>query len=290
MIAPSSTAGAPETDGLQSRRLWSLWEMLEVNIGFLVDDIAYLRAQLEIAEQHPDQSEDMSVESMQIFIQACERLPEFLERMDLKASSRAIERLLLNLEHGDAFTRSDLNRFGHDLLLRMVDELELTKFVAVESNKVGLYEPKGPLFGESTSTHYPSAYFEIEEAGKCLALGRSTACVFHLMRALEVGIRAVASNLKIPDPVKPTQRNWGAILKSIKDEISNRARWSRKANKLFFEEVYASLDSVKNPWRNATMHVEQTYTEEEAESIFYAVRSFMTKISSRFDENGRFVA
>ena len=38
---------------------------------------------------------------------------------------------------------------------------------------------------------FPSAAFDIDEAGKCLAIGRSTAAVFHLMRALETAIRAV---------------------------------------------------------------------------------------------------
>jgi hypothetical protein len=53
-----------------------------------------------------------------------------------------------------------------------------------------------------------------------------------------------------------------------------------------FESLHASLDAVKNPWRNATMHVENKYTDDEAEHIFVAVRGFMTKLASRCDENG----
>jgi hypothetical protein len=54
-----------------------------------------------------------------------------------------------------------------------------------------------------------------------------------------------------------------------------------------FEELYASLDAVRNPWRNAPMHVERKYTDDEAEHIFVAVKGFMMKLASRCDEDGK---
>jgi hypothetical protein len=35
------------------------------------------------------------------------------------------------------------------------------------------------------------------------------------------------------------------------------------------------------------MHVERTYTSEDAENILYAARAFMKKIASRIDEKGK---
>jgi hypothetical protein len=55
---------------------------------------------------------------------------------------------------------------------------------------------------------------------------------------------------------------------------------------LFFESLHASIDAVKNPWRNATMHVERVYTEEDAEHIFIAIKGFIKSLASRCDENG----
>jgi DNA topoisomerase IA len=46
------------------------------------------------------------------------------------------------------------------------------------------------------------------------------------------------------------------------------------------------MDAVKDAWRNATMHVENKYTEEEARRIYDAVRGFMMKLASRMDEQG----
>lgn len=173
----------------------------------------------------------------------------------------------------------------------MEDECSLRKFMALSMREAEYAFPSKPLFGEEVDKKFPTAAFEIEEAGKCLGLSRPTAAVFHLMRVLEIGIAAVARCLGIDDPIKPSQRNWGAILRTIKEEMDKHsaaklpAQWAQP-EKIFFEEVYASLDAVRNPWRNATMHVENKYTDEEAEHILIAVRAFMRKLSARMDEDG----
>ncbi len=177
-----------------------------------------------------------------------------------------------------------------DLLARMADESELLTFLSITPKEAAYFEPKQPLLGKDFVDRFPTeGAFELDEAGKCLALGRSTAATFHLMRLLEVGIRALARCLGITDPIKPSQRNWAVILQSIKDGIG--AKWpSSQAKQLdgadIFDELYASLDAVKNPWRNATMHVDNKYTNEEAEHIFIAVKGFMKKLASRMDEQG----
>ena len=53
-----------------------------------------------------------------------------------------------------------------------------------------------------------------------------------------------------------------------------------------FDELYASLAAIQNPWRNATMHLDQKYTEQEAKDISDVVRAFMSRVAKRCDENG----
>jgi hypothetical protein len=105
---------------------------------------------------------------------------------------------------------------------------------------------------------------------------------------MEIGLRAIAACLAIPDPIKPAERNWGTMLQKIrKDGIA--ARWladRAKGDGALFEELYASLDEVKSVWRDPTMRVEKKYTDSEAEDIFGAVKGFMRKLASRCDENG----
>ncbi len=171
-------------------------------------------------------------------------------------------------------------------------ELSAAKVFVLEGSRQNYYEPREPLFGSDNEfeTRFLTAAFDLDEAAKSYALGRSTAAAFHLMRVVEIGIRAVARCLQIPDPTKPAERNWGIILKHIKEDgIANR--WPTASDRMapdavLFEELYGSLDAIRNSWRNATMHVEKTYTDDEAEHALVAVKGFMKKLASRCDELG----
>lgn len=192
---------------------------------------------------------------------------------------------------GDAgFRWSEVSRLSEKVHFRLIDELSLVTVFVLEESKAGLFDPSEPLFGPEVAARFATeAVFEIDEAAKCLALSRPTASVFHLMRTMEVAIRAIARCLQIPDPVRPAERNWALILKTIKNGVD--AKWPTAATRMagdgaFFEEVLASLEAVRNPWRNATMHVEKKYTDDEAEHIFVAVKGFMKKLASRCDEHG----
>jgi hypothetical protein len=147
-------------------------------------------------------------------------------------------------------------------------------------------------FGRDFESKFPSALFEVDEAAKCLALSRPTAAVFHLMRSMEIAIHAVRECLAIPAPVKDWERNWGRIIEKIEQAITvrnsaNPKNWAIKDDPEFFASIYVSLDAVRVAWRNTTMHVENKYTEEEAEHILGLVRGFMKKLASRMGEDGR---
>jgi hypothetical protein len=169
-------------------------------------------------------------------------------------------------------------------------ELSLLTLLVLEHKERSYYAPIKPHFGPEVAAQFQTAAaFEIDEAAKCLALGRPTAAVFHLMRVMEGSVRAVARCLSIPDPTKPAERNWGFVLGEIWKGIEKK--WPTVATRAagegaFFEALYASLDAVKNPWRNATMHPASKYTDDEAEHVFVAVKGFMMRLASRCDENG----
>lgn len=220
-----------------------------------------------------------------------DRLIEQLQAMELTMTLYAAGRLRDHLWIPD-ITARQCRDYLIQLRDRMPDELETTYLLSLTAKEKALYEPSVPLFGTRVQTDFPSAIDDIEEAAKCMAFGRSTASAFHSMRVIEIAIRAVARCLNIPDPIKPADRNWGVVLKAIKDEIDRRwpARARQSGDGRIFEDLYATLDAMKNPWRNATMHVEAVYTSENAEAIFQAVGAFMRKLADRCDELGMPVA
>ena len=65
-------------------------------------------------------------------------------------------------------------------------------------------------------TKFPSARNDAFEAVDCVALGKGTAAVFHLMRTLEHGLRALAKDVGKSFDVQ----NWQNIIEQIEAEIS----------------------------------------------------------------------
>ena len=173
---------------------------------------------------------------------------------------------------------------------RFADYLIEIQMFALNPQETTLLESADDLIEQKGfSAAFPTAAFEVEEAAKCIAFGRHTASVFHAMRMLEVGIRALAKRIGISDPTKPAEKNWSFILKSINEKIEES--WPKKtriagSEGSAFEELYAHLDAVRNPWRNATMHVETIYAPHEALHIIRCSAFFLKRLFELTDENG----
>ena len=91
------------------------------------------------------------------------------------------------------------------LLSHLQDELKAQHFFHVAEQDVRFYGRKA-LFGEVIAKRFKEAACDIEQAGNCLALGQPTACVFHLMRAMEVAVRQLSKRLKVTITPQTTWR------------------------------------------------------------------------------------
>lgn len=163
----------------------------------------------------------------------------------------------------------------HALNERFEDELSEIILHRVPPSRIRYYKQIS-LFGEKVANSFFSACSDIEEAGTCLSLGMATASVFHSMRVMEVGLRAIEKSLKIK-----TQPNWGASIAEMNKLIDPKTSTLTKEEISFYADCVAHLSTVKTAWRNPTMHVEKRYTIEEAEGILNAVKSFMFHISGK---------
>jgi hypothetical protein len=288
-----------------SRRFWNLWDMFETfgeDVFMAVESVtrrgfdAYRpeEANLRLADL-PDQ--EWVKQYVEVALDDLKHLRGGCKLLGAKLTDMRAAQFEDELKKG-SIVRSTLNNSWADIRSRFRDELiSISFFVLDNKYKVHLVTPadmseKPLLFGVELAVLYPSAEYEIEETAKCLAFERSTAAVFHLMRIMEIGLKAVSKCLQIADPTKEAEKNWGVMLRKIKDEIDRRNKaappeWSKFEDRRLMAEIYVSLDAVRNVWRNATMHVETKYTMEEAEHILNAVRGFMTKLSSRMNEEGK---
>jgi len=229
-------------------------------------------------------------------LRSLDRIQQSCEKLDLKFSASYVgdivsyvaDRISLDEQIGTRFriddkTLLDPKKFQVDIEIlrkRIDDELKGREFFALESWSVNYFQ-KPTLFGDEVFANFPTANDDIYEAGTCLALGRSTACVMHLMRAVEVGLTVLTRELGLP-----TRHDWGKHLVDVENELTKRYKvsGSRTPDESFFAESAAQIGHIKTAWRNPTMHVDRAYSEDHAEEILIAVRSLLRHLASRLHE------
>lgn len=157
-------------------------------------------------------------------------------------------------------------------------EMSLTCLFVVEREKAGLIDPQEPLFGQQVFDRFPAAIDDVAEAGKCLALQRGTATVFHLMRVMEVGLRALGTELGIP-----YAPSWESYIRQL-DALLDGKNYSQltdeqKKKRTFYQEALGDLVAVKSAWRNPTMHIVRSYDAQQASRVFDAVKALMENLA-----------
>lgn len=163
------------------------------------------------------------------------------------------------------------------------DTCETQLFFCVPSAKRHYYE-NSDIFGpEFTKAFSAEAISEANEAGKCFALARWTACVFHLMRSAEYCLRYIAKRLKVSLTHKGSSHpvefaDWDKIITACKNEIAKARTLPPGTKRQGILELYSDAADhclfMKDIWRNNISHTRKPYIEAEALSVFERVRDF----------------
>jgi len=147
-------------------------------------------------------------------------------------------------------------------------------FLALSTSERDHFDPPEPIFGPAVSAALTSTLFDIDEAAKCFAVGRYTACVFHLMRVMELGVQRLGETLQVK--IDTRNETWHQILLHVNVAIEQMPRKTEeeKAAKIQYATCAAHLSNVRIAWRNEVMHPKATYTEDEARDILSHVKTF----------------
>lgn len=290
--AQSVAASARPSFG-NPRELVSLWKVMQPFQAHLFTHLCFALGQMHQLTKTADGENGPNPESIDALklasrdvMQSCSYLGMKLSIIQLQEAENLIDKAV-----ADAIYRhsgrgwSFANRSIFDAAKRLKDELSHQMLLVVEPGNETWFS--ATLFGAEVETNFASSSRDIADAGRCLGFGQGTACVFHLMRVMEVGLRSLGRSLN--DPSLDPRRNpsWEAILNRCDDELKKplkdrSAEW--KSDDLFYSQSTADLRAVKNAWRNPTMHVEIDYEPREAEHVFDAVSGFMQKLATRLHD------
>jgi hypothetical protein len=159
------------------------------------------------------------------------------------------------------------------------DQLASKKIGFIPKDKLE-YWNKEKLFGEEVFSKFKAARADLEEAGNCFAMGRNTACVFHLMRVMEVGLLRLAKRFRVKNIKALT---WGDVLREINSKLDPRRKDpKKKAGAVRYDSALAHFRTAKNGWRDRVCHSTVSYNVSQALDIFSATKGFMRELAAMF--------
>jgi hypothetical protein len=230
--------------------------------------------------EFPDEAKSAHV------INALKRLKTICDASGLDTSSRLIDDALGMVTATETWKPSNrvLEGRADGVYNTVLAELRGITFLRINKRDKDLFD-KESLFGEDVAANFSHAKYDIAEASKCLALNRSTACVLHLMRVLEVGLNSLANQFQVVF----THTNWNQVIEQIESKIrdidkdpNKPATW--KEDRKFYSAAANQFRYFKDSWRNYAMHIHDKYTPEEALIVYTSVKVFMEQIAKRLKQ------
>lgn len=273
-LAPARRSG-----GLPQHGLVSLWDMLEIKgqsfhiaiaslaqLRAMVLSIAHLDKQTTLRKRIDDDVVAQVSDAFDALEEATEAIGAHVTRMAVQDLKEAVERKCTfeSLVGGIESVQATLQR-----------ELSLSKIFGISAENVRLFDQTSRSLGPDVSKKLSAQLLEdLDEAGKCLALARPTASVFHLMRVMEAGLQMLGTKLGVP---LVGESVWQVILDQVNKAI--RAMPPKHPLTAKNAEIAAHLYNVKLAWRNEVMHPKETYTTDQARQVLGSVTAFLVALA-----------
>lgn len=256
-------------------------------LTFLSGCISDWRIKIQLIQKTNLAPVELSLDVRAQFLKSLEIIESAAKRLDIMSAAKAARRgfdecinLLSVPIHYDDYRLGRIVAYAEQTISPFMDELQARLLFTMPPTHASFFLHETP-FGETVQDAFPSAAYDIVEAAKCRALSRWTACVMHLMRVLEVGLRALSQHYGID-----ASQNWNAILNQIESksrEVGKRTHG--EDGEKWAAEAAVHLRFIKNAWRNHAMHSLEKYDEERAVMIFDNTRLFMQHLSQKLTEN-----
>ncbi len=269
----------------QSGRLWSLLDMLSEKSGdFLKVVVLYEHMLKKINHAWVGSFINRAPQFRPAVIN---RIPDADEievfEDDLSEIARLCARLGATASEDNAKARMEELRSGismesieillQDSARTFYDEFNEWRFLVLPGSRrfkgtaADLYENghnNELFFGSECDVVLADAIDDMDDAVKCYALEQWTACTFHCMGVVEVGIRAVCQKLPTTIDLMAPDCTWNKMIDAINGMILPRgsvasirktahpATWPQ--DEQVFSECVSDIRAISRAYRNPTMH------------------------------------
>jgi hypothetical protein len=277
------------------KKLVSLWDMIQFffkkfDFDFWLLELLTKRI-VEIAEADPNKK--LSAEDRGTYSRALLDMKGQCEKLEMKDSHKRLMELKDGLEGDWHQNCSGTAELFKSLVQTVKDEVKGKKFAFIPASKVRYFE-RCALFGRAVNKAFPSARDDIKDAGNSLAADLHTAAVFHLMRVVNIGLRALARSLGIKKIggkvleycrdekiISEIETAIGVKLESV-GEGKRGEKWEKK--NAFYRGLLVDLRYFKDVIRDPMAHARKNYNESEAVGVFQHVHDFMGRLATRVSE------
>ncbi len=262
----------------------SLRDMLKLQLGPLLTcatGLASMRTMTDVSQSLAPQAGNnlLDYEGAVDLANHLARVINEARRLGLSHTADGAQRALDTLRRGPV-THAHCRAMLIGVEERLQDEGFNRSFFAIDPVAETYFPTPGvPLLGEQVAGTFPSAEYDIDEAGACFALERYTAAVMHAMRALEPVLTALALEVGVT-----AGANWNKVLNDIEAAIRKPEQRREPADEAWLNGLAAHFRFIKNGFRNSAMHAHSRYSENEARQIIDHTRDFMRDAATRLRE------
>lgn len=301
ILAESSPLGAESGAG-KFPRVWSLWDIMKQfhasEMFAAYRDLRQLVCDCEALTEFGGSPEAGFLDRAQ------RSLDEAKTVCDEAGFSRAVDTIQKALSEIDTYCvktefvgiRQECNRAADAI----DDEVGERLFILISPKYVNLVNYPA-TFSDRVFSKFSNALPDLVAAGNCLAVEEGTAAVFHLMRGVEYGLRALCAHMGLR---KAKQRkksgvtkytpvsyvDWETMLNQLHPLIDKRIDKIKRGpikqrEQEFYIPILQDIKGFKDAFRNHVMHSRRTYSPARAEEITEHVRRFMDKLSERISQD-----
>lgn len=276
-IGKSAPPAAPY-DGC-GRQLWSLWDMLRVYAASYIA-LGEALKDLSVAYSVADADHPVTDDEKQELKNVLANLKHHCDSMQyLPVSSALLKDAIEDLPE----TGREINILANSVKKEIGAQL----FLFVPPHRAKFHEAQSILNGQIRAK-FPEASKELVSAGNAFACGLYTACVFHCMRAAEIGLRALAKHLGVALHHPLESAEWQTLIGQIDLKLAalrNTPKTAARDEEVrFYADANAQFFNFKEAFRKYVAHARDSYGEGDGIGILENTFRFLERLADRVAE------